>query len=51
MTVYNAFSPNVNELLSGGYSPGVGPPFIATIYEQKPTANANLEIARISVES
>jgi hypothetical protein len=42
MTIYNAFSPNVNELLSGGYSPGVGPPFIATIYEEKPTANTNL---------
>ena len=42
MTVRNAFSPNINELLTGGYGPGVGPPFIATIYEQKPTGNINL---------
>ena len=42
MTVRNAFSPNINELLTGGYGPGVGPPFIATIYEEKPTGNINL---------
>ena len=42
MTIRNAFTPNLNDFLSGGYSPGVGPPFIATIYEEKPTANSNL---------
>ena len=46
MTITNPFSPNVNELLSGGWTNGfsgsVGPPFIATIYEEKPTANTNL---------
>jgi len=36
------FGPNFNDFLTGGYSPGVGPAFIATIYEEKPTANANL---------
>ena len=43
ITAYYSFTgPNLNDFLTGGYSPGIGPPFIATIYEQKPTANANL---------
>jgi hypothetical protein len=41
IAAYSPFAPNVNDLLSGGYSPGVGPPFIATIFEQKPTGNAS----------
>ena len=42
MAIYSPFSPNLNDFLTGGYSPGVGPPFIAFIYEEKPTANTNL---------
>jgi Carboxypeptidase regulatory-like domain/TonB dependent receptor len=32
----------LSDIFSGGYAPGIGPPFIAFIYEEKPTANTNL---------
>lgn len=32
----------LSDFFSGGYAPGIGPPFIAFIYEEKPTANTNL---------
>ncbi len=32
----------LNDFVSGAYSPGIGPAFIAFIYEEKPTANTNL---------
>lgn len=32
----------LSDFFSGGYAPTIGPPFIAFIYEEKPTANTNL---------